>query len=68
MTRSHGEALARRFGEAHEDFPGNPPAERAMDLHNNTIGRGIGGLPAGPRPLADQINDEVIAGRLRWLP
>jgi hypothetical protein len=41
MTQARGEPLAREFGNAHENFPGNPPLERAMDLHNNAIGRTI---------------------------
>lgn len=41
-ARDQGKALAKEFGDAHEDFEGNPPAEKAMDLHNNDIGYAIG--------------------------
>ena len=41
-ARDQGAELARKFGEAHEDWVGNPPAEKAMDLHNNGQGFTIG--------------------------
>lgn len=40
MTRRlESVAAAERWGSAHEDFPGNPAARRAMDLENNRRGR-----------------------------
>jgi hypothetical protein len=41
-ARDQGEDLAKQFGDAHEDFLGNPEAEKKMDLHNNQVGYGIG--------------------------
>jgi hypothetical protein len=34
-----GLAFAKAEGDAHEDYPGNPLGDKAMDLHNNEIGR-----------------------------
>ncbi len=33
---------ALEFTTAHEDYPSNPPKEKAMDLHNNARGLKIG--------------------------
>lgn len=41
MNATIGEELAKKFADAHEEAPGNPPAEKAMDLHNNAKGRTI---------------------------
>ena len=41
-ARDEGKELAKGFGDAHEDFDGNPPKEKTMDLHNNRVGYGIG--------------------------
>jgi hypothetical protein len=53
-ARDEGAELARRFGEAHEDWAGNPAAEKTMDLHNNGVGFDIGGpaIGASDRHLA----------------
>jgi hypothetical protein len=53
-ARDQGADLARGFGNAHEDWIGNPPAEKAMDLHNNGVGYGIGTtyIGASDRALA----------------
>lgn len=42
MTYFQGEAWATALGNAHEARPKNPRIEKAMDLHNNAIGRGHG--------------------------
>ncbi|MGV3615454.1 MAG: DUF6973 domain-containing protein [Fimbriimonas sp.] len=34
-----GEELAKRMADAHEDFPSNGLDTKAMDLHNNEVGR-----------------------------
>ncbi len=40
MTRRLGSiTAAKRWGDAHESDPANPPARRAMDLENNRRGR-----------------------------
>lgn len=33
--------IAELIGNAHENRPNNPPGEKAMDLHNNAMGRQI---------------------------
>lgn len=42
MANSMGAAKAKAWGDAHEDYPENPPDEKQMDLYNNQIGRQIG--------------------------
>ncbi|MEM7665672.1 MAG: hypothetical protein AAF250_07415 [Pseudomonadota bacterium] len=42
LARDLGADNARSFTTAHENYSGNPPKERAMDLHNNGVGIGIG--------------------------
>lgn len=39
MTIRMGSSTAKGFGDRHEDYPGNPQAEKEMDLHNNGKGR-----------------------------
>ena len=34
---------ANSLGQAHENYPGNPVHDKAMDLHNNDVGLNIGG-------------------------
>jgi hypothetical protein len=46
-ARDEGTSTARAFGEAHEDWVGNPAGEKKMDLHNNEVGFGIGGTLPG---------------------
>jgi hypothetical protein len=42
MTRRlKSEHSAERWGNAHEEFPGNPAARKAMDLSNNQTGRQV---------------------------
>jgi uncharacterized protein RhaS with RHS repeats len=38
------EALAKEIGDNHEAYAGNPANKKQMDLHNNDIGRQVGGL------------------------
>jgi hypothetical protein len=35
MTKRVGRRAAERWGDGHENYPGNPKCERDMDLHNN---------------------------------
>jgi hypothetical protein len=65
-ARDEGKDLAKQFGDAHEDFMGNPPAEKTMDLHNNGVGYGIGSkAPGAPdRYLAVQCVQAWASGRL----
>ncbi|MBC7791896.1 MAG: hypothetical protein H7Z74_18265 [Anaerolineae bacterium] len=38
MTRKWGWDDAQKASDVHEDFPGNPPDQKAMDLNNNLVG------------------------------
>lgn len=40
--RDQGIELARKFGEAHENWVGNTASQKSMDLHNNEAGYAIG--------------------------
>ena len=42
MAQKIGAEEAKRFGDAHENFPGNPCDERDMDFYNNDVGRRVG--------------------------
>ena len=46
-ARDQGKSLAKEFGDAHENYVGNPAAEKAMDLHNNGVGYDIGAKAYG---------------------
>lgn len=65
-ARDQGKELAKQFGDAHEDFTGNPAAEKAMDLHNNQIGYDIGGNLFGvsDRYLAVLCTQAWASGKL----
>ena len=41
MTDKIGEKKAKKFADAHEQFPNNPVEHMEMDLHNNELGRRI---------------------------
>lgn len=43
MSKRVSPQWAEQYGNAHESAPDNPPNEKAMDLHNNAIGRRIYG-------------------------
>jgi hypothetical protein len=42
LARDLGYQNALQFTNAHESDPRNPPQEKAMDLHNNSVGLSIG--------------------------
>lgn len=65
-ARDQGKDIAKMFGDAHEDFDGNPPSEKAMDLHNNDVGYGIGANApcASDRHLAVLCVQAWSAGKL----
>ncbi|MBI5441233.1 MAG: hypothetical protein HY900_08490 [Deltaproteobacteria bacterium] len=46
-ARDQGVDLAKKFGDAHEDWIGNPVAEKTMDLYNNSVGFEIGRISPG---------------------
>lgn len=57
MKATIGEDLAKKFADAHEESPQNPPAEKAMDLHNNAMGRTIVVKDASGKTVTD---DDLI--------
>jgi hypothetical protein len=65
-ARDQGKDLATMFGIAHEDFVGNPQNEKAMDLHNNSVGFEIGSDSPGAsdRHLAVLCAQAWSAGKL----
>ena len=65
----YGEQRAEEYGNAHEDFPGNLPAVRNMDLHNNSVGRQIARDNPGAttQELQNLITLAVQDGRLIWI-
>ena len=71
LARDIGYYDALYFTTAHESDPNNPPAEKAMDLHNNGVGLWIGShmgwLPDGDTKLADRCMDALNKGKLKHL-
>ena len=70
MAYSHGSPLALQFSDAHENYPNNPPGERAMDLHNNAVGAQIGEMTAffGQPGTVDILSNNVyVAWQNDWL-
>jgi hypothetical protein len=65
-ARDQGRELAKEFGDAHENFAGNPAAEKAMDLHNNGVGYDIGAKAVGAsnRHLAVLCVEAWTSGKL----
>ena len=59
LTRSFGPEFAVKVTDAQEMRPGNTPNERAMDYHNNAIGR---------RLVADGVALAALPRRVREDP
>ncbi|MDR1225501.1 MAG: hypothetical protein LBK47_01200 [Prevotellaceae bacterium] len=63
-----GRGLAEQFGNAHESGPGNPEAEKNMDLHNNSVGYDIGEEAQengwSEQQIIDAVLDALDNGRL----
>lgn len=55
-------AWAKRFTDWHEDFSPNAPLERAMDLHNNRVGRNL------ITSLCGQDEEQLVAQLLEMVP
>lgn len=68
-AKSEGEDLAREFGNAHENNPGQPISEREMDLFNNEVGYNIGvdALKNGwsDSRIQEEVNKAAADGRLK---
>jgi len=67
ITRDVGSVRAKAFTDAHETNPGQPTAEKEMDLHNNSEGIQIGlRYPNGSdEEIAKACEKAVIDGRLK---
>lgn len=65
----YGEQRPGEYGNAHEDFPENPPSLKNMDLYNNSVGRQIARDNPGTtaEELRNLITLAVNDGRLTWL-
>ena len=61
---------ALQFTTAHEAYWGNPAGEKAMDLHNNGVGIGIGRSYGGASDavLAEHCATALANGQLRLAP
>ncbi|CAG8669258.1 8740_t:CDS:1 [Ambispora gerdemannii] len=74
LTFEFGESEAKGFGDRHEDFPENPSGEKAMDLHNNGVGRTIAqqldkdGKKGNKAALSTACKQAVSDGRLITKP
>jgi hypothetical protein len=70
LGRDIGQNNAIRFTTAHEGYSGNPPGERAMDLHNNAVGARIGGTSPGASDtaLSFACQNALATGKLRTSP
>lgn len=68
ITRDAGVLAAITFTTAHENTPSNPPDEKAMDLHNNSVGIGIAirrPLLATDKILSDACYKALTDGKLK---
>lgn len=59
---------AKQWTDAHEEWPGNPPLEKQMDLHNNKLGRDIFSARRHIREVKEDIKNgkgkRIVSGRL----
>jgi hypothetical protein len=58
-TVDAGQALARQYGDAHEQSPGQPENEKDMDLYNNSVGYYIGNEALKEGWDENRIIDEI---------
>lgn len=67
LTRKIGYDGAREFTTAHESSPTNVPAEKGMDLHNNSVGLNIGKNGGTDKYLSSLCATALAAGKLKVL-
>jgi hypothetical protein len=67
LARKIGAKYAEYYTCAHEDFPNNPHEEKAMDLHNNSIGISIGRLGGDDRQLSERCMAALLNNKLKTL-
>lgn len=60
LTKVFGPDFAKEVTDAHETLPNNTPEERAMDYHNNAIGRELAGDGTSAQAL-----DAIVLGDAR---
>jgi hypothetical protein len=70
LARDIGKNNALQFTTAHEGYSANPSGERAMDLHNNGVGVGIGGANTGASDGAISLlcQNALATGKLKTAP
>lgn len=70
LARDIGPDNAKSFTDAHEAYGDNPAGEKAMDLHNNSVGIAIGRANPGASDavLIGQCMLAVGDGRLQLTP
>jgi hypothetical protein len=70
LSRDIGYHWAKLFTDAHETNPDNPPDEKEMDLHNNSVGLKIGFyyfIPDSNTNLSDKCFKALENGELKVL-
>jgi hypothetical protein len=68
LARDLGYFGAKLFTDAHETNPDNPPDEKEMDLHNNSVGLQIGFhyfIPDSNTALSDKCFKALQNGELK---
>ena len=68
LSRDIGYFWAKAFTDAHETNPDNPPDEKEMDLHNNSVGLKIGFfyfIPDSNTNLSDKCFKALENGELK---
>lgn len=65
LARDLGYQNALQFTNAHEADPRNPPQEKAMDLHNNSVGLSIGKVGGNNNQLSGSCMAALLNGQLK---
>jgi len=65
LARDLGYQNALRFTNAHESGPRNPSQEKAMDLHNNSLGLSIGKTGGSNTQLSGRCMAALLNGQLK---
>ncbi len=68
LSRDIGYYNALMFTNAHESDPRNPKNEKAMDIHNNSIGLQIGRNGGSDYLLSTQCFAALLQGKLKTTP
>lgn len=65
LARELGYQNALKFTTAHESDPRNPPREKAMDLHNNSVGLSIGRAGGSSHQISARCMAALHNGQLK---